>query len=90
MCKLQDLRHFLTRHHTVQTYVFNKSLENTIRIAFVLLHPVKSDLQSNITLLQKKLENELTQIQEKHDDKKRKFTEASEEFHREHKKVKAT
>ncbi len=40
-------------------------------------------------LLQKKLENELTQIQEKHDEKKRKFTEASEEFHREHKKVPA-
>ena len=36
---------------------------------------------------QKKLENELAQIQEKHDEKKRKFMDASEEFHREHKKV---
>ena len=37
--------------------------------------------------LQKKLEGELTQIEEKHDTKKRKFMDSSDQFHEQLKKV---
>lgn len=40
-----------------------------------------------LKLFQKKLENELASIEEKHEAKKRKFVEASENFHGQLKKV---
>ena len=48
---------------------------------------MKIRILSGALLLQTKLEQELQQIEEKHQAKKRKFIEGSEQFHDEYKKV---